>query len=325
VPPGPPFSAATRGGIATDPRDVEPVLEGNAAPDIRDGRAIYDPVSGLFELVIRFYEPYDPYGGTAFITEPGFYVGGIHVNGERGSGYRCGDTPAGLSTSTRHPGLSVDGYEDTLGYEQYFNSDFTEMTMRASSPALANRDYGCAAFGLMRWRLSTPGDPASRYSSGCDCWLRNIPGDDIETIFFIGAIPPACADNLDNDKDKRVDLKDPGCIGQKTDADETDPAPVPSTLQVKTTVTPSCALKAQPLVGPALTPKAVFPFAPTRFTLRGTSKTVHRYERTRTTRGSATFRSLRAGRYQLKLSYASDPFRGPSAATKKVRVPRRCR
>jgi hypothetical protein len=128
-----------------------------------------------------------------------------------------------------------------------------------------------------------------------------------------GQTVAACDDGIDNDADGRVDAaEDPGCLGDPARADETDPAPVPSTVQVKRARPYGCGLQTPVEVLPALEPEPLFLFGDLRLTLSGRG-----IERARTLPVEAIpahlFTRLRAGRFRVTAQYLGDPFRLPSA------------
>jgi hypothetical protein len=130
--------------------------------------------------------------------------------------------------------------------------------------------------------------------------------------------PPACDDGIDNDGDGRVDAdEDRGCADDYDDPDETDPAPVPSTVSVTRARPYGCAVETGVEVLPDLEPARLFPFSTVDVTLAGRSGPAKGLRRTRELPLSGhpgyLFRKLRPGRYDVIAFYPGDPFRFASA------------
>ena len=138
---------------------------------------------------------------------------------------------------------------------------------------------------------------------------------------------PACSDGLDNDKDGKRDVKDPGCRGNANAASEEDPKPVKSTSKVtRLRVSRKCTLDAEVSVLPNLKPKSVFPFRQVHLSVRGLSGKGRNVNVTRSlplSRHSGYgFKGLKPGRYRVSVSYPGDPWRKSSRS--KARTVRVC-
>src|SRR4051794_27135150 len=121
--------------------------------------------------------------------------------------------------------------------------------------------------------------------------------------------PLACSDGLDNDADGSIDAEeDPGCRGRSTGADETDPAPVPSTIRILRLTPVYCGIEVTVDLRPILRPRELFPASDTTVRLRGvggdgrgiTRTTLLHVDRLRSYR----FQRLKAGRYQVAVTYS---------------------
>ena len=142
---------------------------------------------------------------------------------------------------------------------------------------------------------------------------------------------PACDDGIDNDGDGRVDAdSDPGCAGHPGDPDETDPAPVASSISITEAGPYGCALSTGVEVLPDLAPARLFEFGDVRLTIRGRSGAAKRISRSRLLPLAANpgylFERLRPGRYDVTATYLGDPFRlrSDTATRNAVLAHKRC-
>jgi hypothetical protein len=196
-------------------------------------------------------------------------------------------------------------------------------------------------FAALLLAVATPVQPAVAQSSVCDDGIDNDVDGDVdwwedESCAGDPAGPSegplvVCNDGLDNDADGVVDLDDPGCRGKRTGTDEADPAPVPSTLTLRTLRPYGCGIETGVRVLPDLAPKRLFPFADVEVQLQGIAgpaRGLHKTRRLPLGRDPGyLFKSLRRGRYRVRAQYVGDPFRLASAiATRTIRLSRgRCR
>lgn len=95
---------------------------------------------------------------------------------------------------------SVHGYNGTLDFDRSISSDGKRVTIQATSPVIANRDYQCFSYTLSGRQRSRIENPDSRYDSACDCWYLNFIADPVgedwtgtgtqaEYVFFDGFGP----------------------------------------------------------------------------------------------------------------------------------------
>ena len=122
---------------------------------------------------------------------------------------------------------TVSGLGGYLPFSRSVSADGRQITLSASSPALANRDLRCFTYSLESRRRSTASNLYSRYDEHCDCWYVSGGFDRVgewdpsgvgQLVWFNGlkptAPPPpprACANGSDDDHDGKTDLADPGC------------------------------------------------------------------------------------------------------------------
>lgn len=238
-------SAEIRTLAIDDPQDAVPTVSGTPnSPDISRLEARYDS-SGSLTITVRYYNDaatIDRSQNYAFWGT--FSVGGI---GTVGTQTGCAAIPGSLygqhhvyaTTTTFYDRASVSGYDGTLDFTRTTSPDNRTVTLTASSPSIANRDYRCMNYQLNARRYSTPENIYSNYDAGCDCWYTasviDVVGqrgqyDTIGAAFFDGFAPPpppACSNGIDDDGDGLTDYpSDPDCQSA-AGTSEASPPPAP--------------------------------------------------------------------------------------------------
>lgn len=305
--------AEVRSGQVSDPRDVPEALSGPRQVDIQEVAASYD-TAGTLTASVTLHEAF-PQTKRSY---PNFSVGfgqkssypGTCDNSVDGSASISGSVdPATANTGT----LKVAGMDGSLAATRRVSADQRTLTFTVSASQLANRGYICAGGGI----LSTP-DPYGHCfpnDGNCQTIAYAYYGDSAAAFFFAGFAPPtpACNDNLDNDGDGRIDLKDPecitsttssegralaacengrdddgdgkidvkdpGCAGNRGGGTEADPAPERSTAQItalrsRRRTGGRCTLDVEVDVTPDFRPPALYPFNRVRVVVEGVGRAV---------------------------------------------------
>ncbi len=221
-----PLAGAAHADVLTlstvDPQDATPTVSGQPNnPDVANLRVVYD-TTGTLTLTVSFYN--DPAGtdhSQNYAAYGSFSVG--KINGV-GSTATCSTAIPGGLTGQHHVYSGYGTFYDRAtvsGMDGYLNFNRTgagmTITITATSPALAGRDYQCVSYQLRGKRYSTASNLNSDYDAGCDCWyLATIldvvaPHGQYDTLGFAAfngfAIPPApaCSDGIDNDGNGKTD------------------------------------------------------------------------------------------------------------------------
>ena len=226
---------------ATDPQDATPTVSGQPNnPDVAGLAAVYDSAGTLTLTVSFFNDPTSTDHSQNYAAYGSFSIGKINGAGSTAS---CSTAVPGGLNGQHHVYGSYGAFYDRAtvgGMDGYLNfartGSGTTVTITATSPALAGRDYQCASYQLRGQRYSTAGNLDSRYDSGCDCWyLATVLDvvaprsqyDSLGLVLFDGfAIPPspACSDGVDNDGNGKTDYpSDIYSCSSAADNDESSP------------------------------------------------------------------------------------------------------
>jgi hypothetical protein len=238
-----PASAEIRGGVADDPADATPTVSGVPNNlDISRVRVSYD-TAGALSITVNFHHSpaaLDLSQNYAFLAafslgRPSDNTVNAYCNtGITGTHHVFSNRVTFLDRAT------ISGLDGYLNFARTSSPDGREVTISATSPALANRDLRCLDYALYARRYSSASNLNSDYDSVCDCWYVSLrlddagdPGLSFPTIWFNGfkpqpppqAPPPsACSNRIDDDDDGFRDMRDPGCENAE-DTSEENPAP----------------------------------------------------------------------------------------------------
>ena len=144
------------------------------------------------------------------------------------------------------------------------------------------------------------------------------------SITLLGVQPPACRDRIDNDRDGKLDLSDPGCRGKSSRTSEKDPRPVRSRFYLRKVSAHGSSIWFDRVeVLPDMKPKRLFPFDG-HVVLRaiGLSDRAGGVRRTKRLwlgySPQYEFRNLPSGTYRVLGSYTGDKFRLPSRVVSRI-------
>lgn len=180
-----PAGAETRTGFASDPVDGTPTVSGVPnSPDIKQVYVVYDS-SGTIKLTIDFYNaPANVDRSQNYGFAGNFTIG--TASGASPSGY-CSTTNGGISGQhhiyssylgqTFFDRATVAGFAGYLNFNRSTSADGRQVTISASSGAIANRDYRCFTYKEVARRRSTVSNPNSDYDPSCDCWYVTVTTD----------------------------------------------------------------------------------------------------------------------------------------------------
>jgi hypothetical protein len=176
-------AAATRVGVADDPKDQQPNLSGPNRPDIQQVRVAYDD-SGKLTVTMHFWEPlpttsdYRSMGASWTVAPPSDTAGCSFLE------------PGGLLITTNlygtiSPDILVGGYDGSLSGSYALSADRREISVSVSHTALAHRNYTCAEAETWEYdEVGHCGDPA------CTWWSHTI---DLDTVDQFAVAPPRYA------------------------------------------------------------------------------------------------------------------------------------
>lgn len=303
--------AEVRTTVVLDPQDAAPTVSGVPnTPDIKQVSATYD-TAGTIRFVVEFFntpEALDLSSKYAFIGE--FVVG--RRAGSSAYPY-CGGGAGTISYGQHHifsmlvqfyDRATVEGYEGFLEFSRSTSPDGRTVTVSASSPVLANRDYTCFTYRVRNRHRSSASDIYSDYDSSCACWYRW---------------------GLDDVLGRSVDSEDED-INYFDGYEPVPPAPPEQKPKVKTRIwiNPVGKCRRVALSSWTLLPDKVhgahrgWP-GKLRFRLRSRGKT-----KTMTTRVKPwiSWGGLKPGNYRLQTRYLGDRWRHPATDTDVVRIKR---
>jgi hypothetical protein len=170
-------------------------------PDISQVAVRYD-TAGSLTLTVAFYNSLD------WVDKSRNYkFWGRFSVGEGSAGYNpatcwAGGTPGDLYGQHNVVGnfydrASVNGYSGYLNFSTSTSADRKIVSITASSPVLANRNYRCLEYALYARSYSSITNLYSEYDEGCDCWYLSGKLDDIGSggilssgVWFDGLQPP---------------------------------------------------------------------------------------------------------------------------------------
>jgi hypothetical protein len=189
--------AEIREAAVSDPPDGMPTISGAPDnPDISAVTARYDS-AGSLSLVIDFYRSVnelDTSENYAFFGE--FMVGGAATFGYSATEVpHCGGELYGQNHVFASTGLqfydqaTITGYSGTLKFSRATSPDGRQITLSASSPALANHDWRCFGYSLSSRTHASAANIYSKYDGSCDCWYVSPTLDILGTTETVGAGP----------------------------------------------------------------------------------------------------------------------------------------
>ena len=154
-------------------------------PDISAVHATYDS-SGSLSITVDFYNSInslDTSQNYAFYSK--FIVGFPLDPGDPNSfcsQVNPGDLSGQHHVYTAYPftffdRASAQGYSGYLNFNRSTSADGRQITISASSPALADRDYRCMTYELDARKHAPASDPLSLYDPDCGCWYRGVTLD----------------------------------------------------------------------------------------------------------------------------------------------------
>jgi hypothetical protein len=233
-------AAEVRTLAVDDPQDAVATVSGTPnSPDISRVEARYD-TAGSLTITVHFYND-----AASIDRSQNYAFWGTFTVGSVGSQTSCATAAGSIfgqhhvyaTSTTFYDRASVSGLDGTLDFTRTTSPDNRTITISASSPSIANRDYRCLSYQLNARRYSTAENIYSRYDEGCGCWytssVLDVVGqhgqyDTLGAVFFDGygpPPPPACSNGIDDDGDGLTDYpNDPGC-DNATDTDEASPPP----------------------------------------------------------------------------------------------------
>jgi hypothetical protein len=198
-------SAEIRSVSVSDPADATPTISGVPnTPDIRQVDVVYDS-AGAISFTVSFhhavnqldtsqiYAFYSTFsvGAAASSTDPGL---GCALGGP--GSIASGQHHVFANSTTFYDRSTVTGFSGDLVYARSVSADNTQVTIAASSPVLANRDYRCLTYYSKARRRSTVEHPYSRYDESCDCWYLDVyldevgEGPDYRKFFWFNGFRP---------------------------------------------------------------------------------------------------------------------------------------
>lgn len=169
-------AAEIRTVTAQDPADRVLTVSGVPnSPDIKQVLATYDSV-GKLSITVEFYNRIDQLDTSQNYK----FWGKFNV----GDGYAIWNDPASCGAGGSSGALygqhnilgsfydraSVGDYEGYLDFNRTDWPDEKTITISASSPVLANRNYRCLEYTLNARSRSSISNIYSDYDAGCDCW-----------------------------------------------------------------------------------------------------------------------------------------------------------
>lgn len=208
--------AEIRTAHVADPADAQPSVSGRPSqPDIEEVIATYDS-AGSLSITARFYNAF-----SAVDTSENFdFWASFGVSTGSDRSWEPGTCSASFGPGDVHgqhhvfssvgtvffDRASVTGYSGYLSFSRVVSPDQRSVTISATSPVLAGRDFRCLEYELKSRARSTVSNPYSEWSEGCGCWYVNpvldwIGGSGIYTgtsieyptsgVWFDGFTPPA--------------------------------------------------------------------------------------------------------------------------------------
>lgn len=203
-------SAEQRGVAAGDPADAQPTASGTPSnPDVGAVNISYDS-GGSLTLVISYFNAFSSLDTSQRYAYSAQFAIGKPVSTDDASA-GCAPELNGQHHVYR-PGYStyfydratVTGFDGYVNFTRTVSPDEHQVTLTASGPALANRDWRCATYTLYSRTRSTPSNIHSDYDATCDCWYVAEKLDEVgepsayggmPTIWFNGLRPvPAVVD-----------------------------------------------------------------------------------------------------------------------------------
>lgn len=173
-------NAEVRTAVIQDPMDTRPTVSGIPnSPDIRQVSVRYD-TSGTIEFTADFYNA--PSG--LDLSEKYAFVSKFQVGSNDGDSYYrfCSGTNTGDISGQHHvfasTGLrffdesAVSGYDGKLQFTRSTSADGRSVTVRATSPTIANRNFECFNYYMLHRTYSTASNLSSSYDGSCDCWYN---------------------------------------------------------------------------------------------------------------------------------------------------------
>jgi hypothetical protein len=207
-------------------------------PDVSGVRVLYD-TTGAISIIVDFYGPVDGYDSSQNYAYYGnFTVGSwkrygatLSCSTEAQGSLGSGQHHIYSASSTFFDRATVTGYDGYLNFARALSADKRQITLTASSPTIANRNYQCVTYTTNGRRRSTVENINSRYDENCDCWYVGAPPDTVGQFQFAGQDPPpppACSDGIDNDGDGNVDFpRDTDCTTSDGNSEGVRPPPRP--------------------------------------------------------------------------------------------------
>lgn len=214
--------AEIRSTTVADAADATPTLSGVPNnPDIESVAGSYE-TGGSFTLVVRFYHPLDSVDySTNYAMSGSFSIG---TADPASSSPYCSTLSNGIS-GQHHVSSSITTFYDRFsvaGFDGYQNAtrtispDKLQITITGSSGAIAGKGYNCFTYSLNSRRRSTIDNIYSHYDEGCDCWYVNSELDNVGNAgsnvlpfaWFDGFAPPPRSDEpTDNRKGTKLDIQ----------------------------------------------------------------------------------------------------------------------
>jgi hypothetical protein len=176
---GPSARADVRTLAVADPQDAPPTISGVPSnPDITELNVAYD-TSGSIAITVTFVnsvnsldlsQDYAEFGNFRVSTGDVWPTGGDPLCTDGSAGNLIGQNHIASNVETFNNQATIIGYTGTLPFTVTKSADGHQITLTASSPALANHNYTCANYTVYAKIRSTASNPNSDYDAGCDCW-----------------------------------------------------------------------------------------------------------------------------------------------------------